>query len=227
MTRALLLLGALGTSAFGTEAHAQRRAPQIQTGGAFAYFGTTCDCDERDFVFRTLGPVEAHTQPTARSRVVRTVAAGRLIEGNDWDNVVTVITSPARGTLTHPFGLVDARRMNDARRGDWDRSSDAGTVTIPAGTAVEVYSNYGGDGYARFGNRTYFGGIPGDEDIAWERGSDGVPAEETWFRLVARPDAPAAWIRVAWSGEPNVELLCETHGGCVAGFTPTYQPRRP
>ena len=227
MTRTLLLSAVLGASALGNEALAPRRAPQIQTGGAFAFFGTTCDCDERDFVFRALGPVEAHAQPTARSRVGRTVAAGRLVEGNDWDNVATVVTRPATGTLTRPFRLADARRMADARRGDWDRSSAAGEVMVPAGTAIEVYSNYGGDGYARFGNRTYFGGIPESEDVAWEPGSDGAITDETWFRLVARPGAPAAWIRVEWSGEPNVELLCETHGGCAAGFTPTYRPRRP
>ncbi len=209
-------------------AAAQRRpaAPTFTFEGAFAYLGTLCDCDERDFVFQTLGPVAGHAQPDRSSPVVRTVAAGRRIEGNDWNAVVTVVTRPARGVLRTPVRLPRATRMPDPRRGVWDDRPTV-DVTVPAGARVEVFSNYGGDGFVGYDGVTYSGSVAMGEEVMWDAAGENAIEDETWYRLVPRRGAPAAWVALRWGApDATVRVLCETHGGCVPGVTPTYRPRR-
>lgn len=218
----------LSATLLSASAHAQRRAspPRIAFDGAFAYFGTVCDCDETDFVFRTRGPLTGHAEPSTSSPVVRMVDAGRLIEGNDWESIVTVVTRAATGTVYVPVRLDGARRMRDPRVGNWDTGVVVRRLTVPDGTGIAVYSNYGGEGYVNYGGTTYYGPVSMGAEVEWGPGGENATADETWFRLRARRGAPAAWVRIGWHDDPNVETLCGTHTGCVPGFTPTYRPNR-
>ena len=226
MTRALVL----SVLALVGAAHAQggMAEPAFSFDGAFAYYGSLCDCDESDYVFRTIVPLDGHAEPDRRSPVVRTVATGRLIEGNDWDVALTVVTHPAMGVLREPERVRGARRMRDPRRADWGESVVAEPFTVPAGTRVEVYSDYAGDGFINYGGVTYEGGVLGGSSIEWDSEGESPAAEgQLWFRLVPRGGAPAAWVEIQPTGYgARVGLLCETHGGCVPGFTPTYRPDR-
>lgn len=203
---------------------AQTAEPQFSFTGAFAYYGVLCDCDPDDFVFLTRVPLSGHADPDPSSPVVRTVAANRLIEGNDWDLVVTVVTDPHTGTLRAPVRLDGAVPTTDPRRADWNDAPRIGALTVPAGTRVEVYSDDGGDGYANYGGRTYYGAFAWTDKLEITQGTG---AEAQWYRLVARGDAPAAWVEIRAQDRAQVEMLCETHSGCVPGFTPTYRPNRP
>lgn len=228
MTRAVLLAAALLLGAALPSASAQKPLPTFDTAGDFAFFGTLCDCNESDFVFRTRGPLAGHAEPFMSSPVVRMVDAGRLIEGNDWDYVVTVVHAPQTGVLAKPVRLRGARQMPDPRRGAWGVGVEMGDVMAPAGTRVEVYSDYAGEGYVRYGDTTYLGGVPSEDDVTWDPMPVARPYDSTWYRLIPRRGAPAAWVWIRnHTDETNVEMLCETHNGCVGNFKPTYRPNRP
>ena len=227
MTRvaALSLVAALGTAwpATAQENLWPREEPQIVFDGVFAYWGSMCDCDVRDMVLRTLVPVEGHAQPTRSSPVVRVVDANRLIEGNDWDADLTVVTRAPTGTLRAPLRVTDARLMSDPRRGNWDDVSPARPFTIPAGTRVAVYDSYSDSGSARFGETTYYGTVPMTDDL---RGASDDVTSSYWWRLTPKGDTLAAWVEIDWGNTRRLQMLCETHGGCVAGFTPSFRPNR-
>ena len=203
---------------------AQTAEPHFSFTGAFAYYGVLCDCDPDDFVFLTRVPLSGHADPDPSSPVVRTVAVNRLVEGNDWDILVTVVTDPVTGTLCVPVRLDGAVPTTDPRRDDWTDAPPVVSRAVPAGTRVEVYSNYAGEGYANYDGVTYYGPVPMTEQL---EAAQGTGADAQWYRLVARGDAPAAWVEIRWDDRAQVGMLCETHGGCVPGFTPTYRPNRP
>ena len=226
MTRAALaLVAVLGAArpAAAQESLWPREEPRIEFTGVFAYWGSMCDCDMRDMVLRTLVPLQGHAQPDPSSPVVRTVAANRLIEGNDWDADLTVVTRAPTGTLRAPLRVSNARIMSDPTRDNWGDSGQALPFTIPAGTRLTVFDAYGDSGYARFGDMTYYGDVPLTENLL---DVSGGTASTYWWRLTPKDDAPAAWVEVDWRDTRRVQMLCETHGGCAAGFTPSYRPNR-
>ena len=231
--RRLLLAALVATSAAVTSASAQgrdplapRTEPAFTSSGIFAYFGSMCDCDTRDIVLLTRRPVAAHAEPDPSSPVVRTIAANRLIEGNDWDAEVTVVTTAATGTLRRAFRVSNVRRMQDPRRSDWDDVPESEAFTLPAGTRVAVFGSYSDFGFMNAAGVTYSGTIPVGDEVAWGPGGEDATRDTLWWRLLPRNGEPAAWIPVDWNDESRFQMLCETHSGCTAGFTPTFRPNR-
>ena len=227
MMRALLL----AALAFATPAAAQdedplwpRDEPRFSFTGLFAYYGSMCDCDTRDLVLRTLAPISGHAEPDPSSPVVRTVAANRLIEGNDWDVEVTVVESAPTTVLRRPLQVREAQRMTDPRRGGWGDGPETTAFTLPAGTRLTSYDSYGDSGYFHADGVTYYGTIPSDEEEVFVS----EVKSSRWWRLVPRNGGPAAWVKVSNMADESrsFEQLCETHDGCVSGFTPSYQPNR-
>lgn len=229
MTRAAALaLVAVASAASAQDAAdlGPRSEPSFANRGVFVYYGSMCDCDERDLVLRTRVPLAAHAEPDAASPVVRTVAAGRRIEGNDWDAAVTVVTRAAEGTLQRPFLVEGARRMADPRRDSWDERPVEPAFTLPAGTRVAVYDHYAGEGFFHADGATYYGQVPQGDSVAWDGGRESLSTSEMWWRLVPRDGKPAGWVLIDWNDTARFEMLCETHSGCVDGFAPTFQPHR-
>lgn len=227
----LLLLAALLATAASARAQdhdplAPRTEPRFTFTGVFAYFGSLCDCDTRDIVFLTRRAIPAHAEPDPSSPVVRTVAANRLIEGNDWDAEVTVVTRAATGALRRPLRIAGASRMADPRRSDWDEAAEVPAFTLPAGTRVAVYDAYSDYGYINAAGVTYSGSVPMGDEVRWDQGGEGSGDATLWWRLLPRNGEPAAWIEVDWRDERRFRMLCETHGGCESGFTPSFRPNR-
>lgn len=203
-----------------------RTEPRVAHAGLFAYFGSMCDCEPRDFVFRAVAPLRGHAAPDAASPVVRTVAPGRRIEGNDWDVLVTVVTSAETRTLARDLRVEGARRMPDPRLGNWTDLPELPAFTLPAGTRITTYDAYGEEGFFHVDGATYELALPVLDGDLWSGPPTGEAAVETWFRLRPRAGAPAAWVRIDWRDTSRVQMLCETHGGCVPGFRPTFRPDR-
>ena len=194
-------------------------AAQPQFAGAFAVPGVLCDCDPADFVFRTTQEIRGYAEPDPRGRVVRTVAAGRRIEANDWDDALTVVTTPARAVATRDVTIEQPQRFGEVRYVFWDPDGEPPTqpeLRIQRGDEVEVMT--WDEGYVYFRHRGVLygtGGEFGSPALRWLRERN---EEEVWFHLTPKPDRPAAWVRIEFPREGrrgNVEILCETHGGCV------------
>lgn len=201
-----------------------REEPQFSFSGLFAYYGSMCDCDVREFAFRTLVPLRGHADPDPSSPVVRTVGVRRLIEGNDWDVQITVVTAASTGTLRQPYQVTDARRIPDSRRDAWGEVAEGPPFTLPAGTRVTMYDRYADQGFFHIDGATYYATLPTEESNFWEGTVDWQNETETWFRLVPRGGAPAAWVQIGWRNDLKVQILCATHDECAADFTPTYRP---
>ncbi len=208
--RALLLLPLL------LAAPSSAQAPDF--AGAFALPYVLCDCDPADFVFRTTRALPGYAAPDPAGPVVRTVATGRLIEGNDWDEALTVTVTPGVAVARRALALPGWQRLGAVRSPpDMDGLPEV-TLSLAAGDRVEYLLGEEGHAFLRHDGVVYAGVWPfGGEDFRWERAE---PAYAVWLRLTPKPGRPAAWVRVemdAGRGR-NVEVLCETHGGCVPGF---------
>lgn len=200
-----------------------------QTAPPFAIEAVFCDCDPRDTVLRTRRAVRAYATPDRTGRAVRTVAAGRLIEGNDWTDALTVVERPDRVVLTRPVRFETVRRFPGTTRPQWDAGRDEGPLALPAGTAVELLGGDQGDGYFRAGGVLYYADglymlvrLPeyGETDANARR--DGPPGRTSvWFRLRPRAGQPAAWVEVPVSPTDapalGFEMVCETHSVCPPG----------
>ncbi|HLA63540.1 MAG TPA: hypothetical protein VK610_03885 [Rhodothermales bacterium] len=185
--------------------------------GTFGLPGILCDCEPSDFVFRALRDLPAYAEPDASGRVVRTVARGRLIEGNDWSQAITVVTNPGVAVAQSPVTLTDlhhygAERFLGTNAGEGEGGA---TLTLAAGDRVEFLEVDAGFAYIRAGGVVYGGQWPfNDPAFRWERE---YPAIERWFHLTPKPGRPAAWVRLDWGEGGNVEMLCNTHELCGEG----------
>jgi len=204
---ALLLLAAPGASA--------QRPP---FAGAFAVPGVLCDCDPTDFVFRTTRPLPGHAAPDAASPVVRTVDAGRLIEANDWSEALTVVPAPNVAEALRDTTLRHLRRHEGV---DFLAEADTGAVVpelaVRRGDRLEYLTSIEGYALFRHGGALYGGDYPFYGVFRHEREWGG---DDVWFRLTPKPGRPAAWVRLVMDRDDparNVEVVCETHGGCVDG----------
>lgn len=201
--RALLLLPLLLAAA------ADAQIPRF--AGVFALPGVLCDCDPSDFVFRTTRAIPGYAHPDGAGRVVRTVDTGRLIEGNDWNEALTVTTTPAVGVAIRDLTIENAVSYGRQHSiGDADYGEEVGALTIRGGARIEVYNSVEGDTYFSYQGNTYAGTIMLDA-FRWERE---WPEDEVWFHLIARPGRAAAWVRIEMDREhraSNVEVLCHTH----------------
>jgi hypothetical protein len=212
--RSALSLGVLLSLAAGASAQAPRFA------GAFALPGVLCDCDPTDFVFRTTRPVPGHAAPDAASPVVRTVDAGRLIEANDWSEAWTVVLTPAVATALRDTTLQNVHRYGAVRSVDtFDSGAETAALPIRTGERVEYLTSVEGYAFFRYDGVVYGGDYPFyasafARDREWGE-------QAVWFHLTPKPGRPAAWVRIVMDREDparNVEMLCETHGGCVPAF---------
>ena len=181
--------------------------------GAFAVRTLGCDCDARDFVFRTTMDVPAYEAPTPRSARLRTVLPNRLIEGNDWDEVLMVTTRP---------GVVRAKRPTTVElwgvRGDrYPRGSGMGSVAVRLDPSTEVHhvADLGeGDWYVKVDGRLYSASsMTFDDERLFSH--DRRIQREAWFLLTERPGKPSAWAQVSWGASTgrvdNAEMLQSTH----------------
>lgn len=217
--RALLLAAALAAPA----------AAQIPDGAVFATTEVFCDCDPQDFVFRTRRAVEARARPRSDARVVRTVEAGRLVEGNDWSEARTVVRRPARLVLPAEVTFAGVHRIPAVRDADgywrprWERAVERASLTLAAGTPVRAFAGETGGAYFAVGDVLYF-----DDDFwfaAFPDGSDEAtgeaePAEELWLHLRPRGRRPAAWVEIGPGLGPDggpFEMVCGTHAECPPG----------
>lgn len=196
---------------------ARAQAPAFE--GTFAVPYISCDCDPSEFVFRTLVPIAGHAEPRASSRRVRTVDAGRRIEGNDWNESLTVTVRAGlhRALRTTPLtALVHHGRVRFLDGAD--DGEEVGAVVVGRGQTVEILSG-GGEGRAmvRVDGVVYLS----DGGELWGDAFEEVRqiTEQVWLRLTPKPGRPAAWILARWySGsrrEPaTLEMLCDTHTTC-------------
>jgi hypothetical protein len=191
-----------------------RAAAQPAFAGEFAIPGVLCDCDPADFVFRTTTPIDGHAEPDPASPVIRRVASRRLIEGNDWTEALTVVTRAARVVALADTVLADANVLGTARYDDLEQDAPTTTLSIARGDTLWYLAAY--QGYAWFRHRGVLYGTAGGLPIDTFRIEE-EPREVVWFRLTPRHGRPAAWVEIRYGGraDANVEMLCETHGGCV------------
>jgi len=187
---------------------------QPRFAGELALPGVLCDCDPADFVFRTTRRITGHAAPDAAGDVVRRVDAGRLIEGNDWSEALTVITETGVAIARDDAVLADVHAYGDARYVEWpgeDRPTR--TLAIARGDTLEVLAADQGYVWYRHAGALYGGRDPMmDDGFAVLR----RPTEAIWFHLVPRAGRPSAWVEIRYGdrSDANVEMLCETHGGC-------------
>lgn len=202
----LLVVLLLGTSA----------SAQPSFSGAFAVPGVLCDCDPADFVFRTTRRIAGHATPDPSSEMVRRVEAGRLIEGNDWSEALTVVTLPGRATARRDVTLTGLNDYGDVRYVAWSED-EMPTVELLVREGDDVEYLLADEGYVffRHAGRLY-GGLDPTADGAFATQSR--PQQAIWFHLVPRDGRPAAWVEIRFPGPGdvgNVEIVCETHGGCA------------
>lgn len=212
-----LLLVALALVATVPAAAQVPAEPEPRFEGAFALPYIVCDCDPTDFVFRTTTSLQGYAEPSASGPVIRVVQPGRLIGGNDWDRVLSVTTRPQVAVAERDLTLEYVTRFGPVRYIDdpYDENLEVTTLTIPAGSTIELMDAEAGTAFFRFDGEMYstgeFAGIRVEDP-------DAYTPEETWYRLVPRGGRPAAWVRLEpdWSGrgEGNVEPLCNTHDPC-------------
>jgi hypothetical protein len=200
----------------GADARAQAdAAPRF--AGAFALPYLVCDCDPADFVFRTTRPVPGYAEPDASGPVVRTVDAGRRIEGNDWDHGLTVVETPSVFVARRDVVYTQLESFGDVRYLVWDAEEafpTRDTLRIAEGDTVEVMTWEEGYVYFRYGGVLYGSGAS-TSDADFRRVRDGD--EAWWLHLAPKPGRPAAWVRVVTdSAHPdhNVEIVCGTHIEC-------------
>lgn len=195
-------------------------APRIEAqgvprfAGTFAMPGILCDCDPADYVFRTTRAVPGYADADASGRAVRTVDRGRLIEGNDWSEVITVVTQPGVAVAQAPVTLTGLYHYGAVRFFGTNAGEGEGgaTLTLAAGDRLEYLEVEEGFVYMRAGGVVYGGDWPfNDARLRWERE---YPASEWWFHLTPKPGRPAAWVRLDWAEGGNVEMLCNTHQPC-------------
>jgi hypothetical protein len=201
----------------GAGVRAQGNAPP-RFSGAFALPYLVCDCDPADFVFRTTRPVPGYAEPDASGPVVRTVAAGRLIEGNDWDRGLTVVVAPSVAVARRDVVYTGLEVFGDARYLDGDLYEAVptlDTLRIAEGDTVEVMTWDEGYVYFRYGGVLYGSGeSTSDDDFRWLTRGDG---EAWWLHLTPRPGRSAAWVRIVPDpahADHNVEIVCGTHVEC-------------
>ncbi len=207
MKSALLLAAFL---ALGPQSGAQPRF-----AGEFALPGVLCDCEPADFVFRTSRPLDGHETPDAGSPVIRRVDAGRLIEGNDWNEALTVVTRAGRAVARRDVTLTELNHYGDARYVEWSEEElPTVDIAVPAGGTIEYLT--ADQGYVWFRHAgVLYGGF--DPLASGAFAVESRPAEAVWFHLVPRSGRPAAWVEIRFGERAgaNVEMICETHGGCV------------
>ena len=187
-------------------------------GGAFAMEGVPCDCDPKDYVFRTMSRIQGHAQPGTGSPN-RVIEPNRRIEGNDWSEAWTVATSPQRGVATRNItlnGLESYGRVN--RITSASNTRPVARLNVRSGETIEVLMGNGEGGlFIRHNGVVYFY----DDFMLEEEGFRMSPAgQETRFlRLTPKPGKPASWIEARFgsvedTSRDNLEVLCNSHSPC-------------
>lgn len=194
--RALLLL--LLASALAPRADAQ-----VYSAIYLPFSGADEGCRNE---FRTTSAVNAHSAATEQSATIRVVLANRLVEWNDYDEVLTAVLEPglARARRAAEVRLVPARLSSQA--------AQARTLRVPEGSAVTVLAYAGGgealivEGGQMFSARLpgVFTGASATDAFVLER----APVTETWLRLVPREDRPAAWLNASQAGVVQTGVRC-------------------
>jgi hypothetical protein len=192
-----------------------RAEAQPEFAGTFAVPGVLCDCDPADFVFRTTRRIAGHATPDPSSEMIRRVEAGRLIEGNDWSEALTVVTMGGRAVASRDVTLTGLNDYGDARYVAWSEE-EMPTVELQVREGEEIEYLLADEGYVFFRHEgRLYGGMDPTADGAFA--TESRPQEAVWFHLVPREDRPAAWVEIRiprGDRAGNVEVLCETHGGC-------------
>ncbi|MFN3597692.1 MAG: hypothetical protein ACK41D_10530 [Rubricoccaceae bacterium] len=178
-------------------------AAQVYSALYLPFSGTDEGCRNE---YRTTSAVNAHSAATEQSATIRVVLANRLIEWNDYDEVLTAVVEPglARARRAAEVRLVPARLSAQA--------AQARTLRVPEGGAVTVLA-YAGGGEALVveGGQVFSARLPGvftgasaADAFALER----TPVTETWLRLVPREDRPAAWLNASQAGVVQTGVRC-------------------
>jgi hypothetical protein len=193
-----------------------RAEAQPEFAGTFAVPGVLCDCDPADFVFRTTRRIPGHATPDPSSEMIRRVEAGRLIEGNDWSEALTVVTLAGRATARVDTTLIGLNDYGAARFVAWSED-ELPTVELQVRSGDEIELLLADQGYVFFRHEgRLYGGFDPTADGVFEMETG--PQEAVWFHLVPREDRPAAWVEIRMprgDRAGNVEIVCETHTGCA------------
>jgi hypothetical protein len=119
-------------------------------------------------------------------------------------------------TLRHVVVLTAPEVYGPVRYLSWDLADGAETVErlrLPEGAVVELLAVDMGYVFFRYDGVVYGSGAL-HEGFDWPE----TPlVTETWCRLVATDDAPAAWVRLDLAAGGNVEVVpeaCEAEDGC-------------
>lgn len=214
LVAALALLAALAVPPRASAQNARRAAPVFE--GVFASYGISCDCDPVDYVFLTRRAIAGRAQPSGRGPVVRTVEAGRRIEGNDFDHAIEVVRRAGVAVARRTFTLPDATDLGRIRYLPPNSSfQNIHALTVARGARIERLGGNGEGGeFVRYRGVVYFidGGLS-DDDVH----TRSQPEVVVYLHLVARAGKPAAWIEASWGDasdtRPGVNLteLASTH----------------
>jgi hypothetical protein len=211
--RLLPLLVLLAAAPTGAQAPAAEDEPRF--AGDFALPYVLCDCDTGILTYRATRPIPAYADPDASTPVVRTLEAGAAMAPGDRERELTVTVRPLRVTAARDVTVPEPQVYGPIRYLGWDLVDAAPTaerLRIPEGAAVEVLAVDMGYVYFRYEGVVYGSGAL-HEGLDWPD----TPIEtETWFRLAATDEAPAAWVRLDFAAPPegNAEIACETYPDC-------------
>lgn len=191
---------------FALTATAPASTAQPRHTGTFAV-GIGDGDDGCVFRWRTRTEVRAWPHPTTTiGRPIRTVARGRLVEGNDRSEALTVTlrAGHAEAGRDVSFEATDYGAATYLSHDDYYESGRTATVRLSRGEPVELLAG-GPEGteFFRVRGRVYSGHLP--EQVA----ARSQPVTRLWVRLTPRGRRfPAAWVNVD-DAEEFAELECD------------------
>jgi hypothetical protein len=211
--RLLPLLVLLAAASAGAQDPDAEEEPHF--AGVFALPYVPCDCDPGLLSYRARRPIPGYAEPDTSAAAVRTLEAGTLMAPADRDRELAVTVLPVRTTAARDVVVPAPEVYGPIRYLSWARADAAqllDSLLIPEGAVVELLAVDMGYAYFRYDGVVYgSGALWGDLD--WPA----TPIQtETWYRLVATADVPAAWVRLDFAEPPdgNAEIACETYPDC-------------